>query len=279
VQVNTAINNNLGASTFRYRGGAITVNWTTNDTHIPIGVNLLGADATGNIVSNWAGPFNSADNSATFTVPTQQGTPYVSYKTISLSVYPYSQIPTATAVANINPNPFSKRRLDPLVIVNPSLNAEVRIYNPGVSAYLQVRDMYIYNDLKQNIVSDPAVPKYAAIRSSQSIVYDQNFTLYGAQNALDNNPSSYFRGGFSGNTIDQNASMIARFSTISASRIYDSTILVSSLVVYPGPTVPTGLSSMALTFSNYNDPNIPNGLFYSTIQLTSSPVCVFSFNG
>jgi len=270
VQVITPNSFPIGAS-FRYRGGKMTVSWNTNDYNVPVGINFLGVDTFGNTVSTWAGPFKATDLTATFTIPTQYNAPYVSYKTISLSVYPDNNQRTIA-------KPFAKQTLDPLVIVNPTLNSRVRVYNDGTNPrYLNVAEIYLYNDLNQNVISDPNYASYRNLVSTASLPYNQDPTK-GAQAAMDNNPATAFWGGTNATTIDRSAYVQASLQSNLSS--YTSPNLLSSIVLLPDHVNSVGLYNMYMTLSNWHDPAITtDGLFYSTIQLPSSSVCAFSFSG
>lgn len=265
----------LALSTFRYRGSQMTVAWNTNDLNIPLGVNFLGIDTYGNTVSQWSGPFNSAARTATFGLPTQQNAPYVSYRTMTLSVYPDAS--NKTTAGNSRPTPFAKQTLSSLVVVNPSLNSRIRVFNDGTNpARLQVAEIYLYNDAKQNVISDPNNASYRNLVSTSSIPFNSD-PLLGAGSALDNNPATAFWAGVNSITVDQNAFVQATLS--SASRLYTSTTLVSSIVVLADTVNTQSLYNMNLTFSNWNDPGVPNGLFYSTIVMPSTSVCAYNFGG
>jgi hypothetical protein len=259
-----------GAS-FRYRGGRMTVSWNTNDYNVPVGVNFLGIDTYGNTVSTWVGPFKASDLTATFTIPTQQRAPYVSYRTISLSVYPDNNQRTIAA-------PFAKQTLDPLVIVNPSLNSRIRVSNDTANPYyLAVAEIYLYNDLKQNLVSDPDYASYRTLVSTSSTPYNNDFAKL-SKAAMDNNPATAFWGGQDQNTKDLTAFVQAQLTSLQPD--YTSATLISSIVILPDLTFEEkGLYDMSMTLSNFSDPGVPDGLFYSTIKLPSSAVCAYSFNG
>jgi hypothetical protein len=263
----------LSLSSFRYRGSIMTVSWDTNDLNIPIGINFLGVDTYGNTVSQWVGPYNSATKTATFGLPTQTNAPYVSYRTMALSVYPDPS--NKTTAGNANPTPFANQTLDPLVVVNPSLNSRVKVYNDGTNpTYLQVAEIYLYTDTKQNMISDPNNASYRTLVSTSSTPFNSD-PLHGAGAALDNNTATAFWGGINSLTVDPFAFVQATLT--SASPLYNSTSLISSIVILPEPTNPTCLNNMNLKLSNWNEPGVVNGLFYSTIVMTSASVNAFSF--
>lgn len=265
----------LALSTFRYRGSQITVSWNTNDPNIPLGINFLGVDTYGNTVSQWSGPFNSAARTATFGLPAQQNAPYVSYRTMALSVYPDAS--NKTTAGNSRPTPFAQQTLSSLVVVNPSLNSRVKVFNDGTNpTRLQVAEIYVYNEAKQNMISDPNNAAYRSLVSTSSVPFNSD-PLLGAGSALDNNPATAFWAGINSITVDRNAFVQATLS--SAIPLYTSTTLVSSIVVLADTVNTQSLYNMNLTFSNWNDRGVPNGLFYSTIVMPSTSVCVYNFGG
>jgi hypothetical protein len=66
-----------------------------------------------------------------------------------------------------------------------------------------------------------------------------------------------------------------KFKTISTLS-QQSSKLISSIDIYAGPTY--DLQNMQLIMTNYNEPGIVNGLFYSTIVLTNDLVQSYSFS-
>jgi len=110
-----------------------------------------------------------------------------------------------------------------------------------------------------------------------TVPYNGSYSNFGWQNAFDGNLSTYYFGGYTASQINPNAYVGAQFSTTTSFEyINQSAALVSSIDVYQGPLY--NLKGMQLVFSNRNEPGIADGLFYSTIILTSSFEQSYSFN-
>jgi len=268
-------------STFVYRGSPLTISWQTNDLNIPLGVKFTGTDIYNNKVSSWSGPFSSATGTATIKIPTP-GAPLCKYDTMYLGVYPNNPRQDNTTAANAA-NPIFNSIPIPgnLYVVNPTINSYIRVLNPGtVNSYLQVSEIKINNDLKQNMTQVSTNSVFTIDTDSVNVntyPYNGSFVSFGSQNAFDNNLSTYFFGGYTATQINPNAYVGAQFSTLASfQNINQPAALVSSIDVYSGPLY--NLQGMQLIFSNRNEPGLVNGLFYSTINLNASNLQSYSFS-
>jgi hypothetical protein len=277
--VNVKVSNPLlNQSSFTYRGGSMPVTWETNDPNIPLGFRFVGKDAAGNTVSKWAGPYNSGAGRADVIIPGGLS-PFISYNTMFLSVYPNKVDQSGTTDGNINTPSmtFAQHALPPLVVVNPSLNSRIKVYNPGTNPrYLQVAEIWVNNEKRQNTVAGRYARQYARFISTASIPYNTDLDSFGPQKAFDGNLTTYFAGGLTPTQTDPNAYIQATASSFT--RGTTSTTLISSIEIYAGP-ITDGLEGMSFDLYNWNEPGVPNGLFYSTMALSSYKVNVLSFNG
>lgn len=274
-------NSTLAAtSTFTYRGGLMPVNWESNDLNIPLGFKFIGTDSYGNNIIRWAGPYNSGQGYANVKVPGVPA-PYVTYDTVVVSVYPNNPNQSGTNDGNINsPNgqifdTLNLGEAGPLVVINPSLNCRVRVYNDGTNLrYLQLAEMWLNNESHENTIRDYK-NVYARTLSVASLAFNVDLNGFGAQKAFDGNLASYFYGGSNAVNIDLNAFIQATVSSFSPTTT--STSLLSSLELYPGPVL-DGLLNMKVDFLNWNEKSMTNGLFKSSMTVSTTMVHVLAFN-
>jgi hypothetical protein len=259
-------------STFVYRGTPIAISWQTNDLNIPLGVKFTGRDLYGNYIANWTGPYPSGKGSAMVKVPTPNA-PFAVYDAMHLCVYPNTANGTNTAAGNANSNTFSTRQIpSSLYVVNPTANTYVRVINPGLTKFLQVTDIKVNNDNRQNLLSDSTAVTDFTIDTVDLNVnvfpFNGSYAAFGGQNAVDGNPSTYYYGGYISGEPNINAYVGGKFKTFAPfSQIPHGAAQISSIDITQGPLY--NLQGMQLILSNFNEPGIQDGLFYSTITLNS----------
>lgn len=270
--VQTLDSNLALVSTFVYRGTPIAISWQTNDLNIPLGVKFTGRDLYGNYIANWTGPYSSGKGSAMVKVPTPNA-PLAVYDAMHLCVYPNTANGTNTAAGNANSNTFSTRQIpSSLYVVNPTANTYVRVLNPGLTKFLQVADIKVNNDNRQNLLSSATAVTNFTIDTVDINVnvfpFNGSYSAFGSQNAFDGNPSTYYYGGYITGEPNINAYVGGKFKTVAPfSQMSHGAAQISSIEISQGPLF--NLQGMQLIVSNYNEPGIQDGLFYSTITLNS----------
>ena len=282
-------NTNLAhSSTFVYRGTAINVSWTTNDLNIPLGVKFTGVDLYGKPITSWAGPYPSGAGSAIVKIPTA-ATFLVRYDTMYLGVYPNTTKLDNTMAGNAQTPTFSSRSIPSSIhVVNPTTNTYIRVINPGMYKFLQITEINVNNDAHQNIVLVSTNTEFTIDTVDVNVnvfPFNGSYESFGGQNAFDGNFSTYFYGGYTSGEVNLNAYIGGKFKAISSltqqqqqqqQQQEQSKVLISSIDIYAGPTY--DIQNMQLIMSNYNEPGIVNGLFYSTIILTSDSIQSYSFS-
>ena len=281
---NVQVNNALLAqhSSFVYRGSPIQISWQTNDLNIPLGIKFTGTDLYNRPITSWSGPYNSGPGTAGVKVPTPTA-PFAKYDMMYLGVYPNTTLNGNNTTSGNSPNLIFASRPIPssLYVVNPTINSYIRVLNPGtVNNYLQVNEIRVNNDVNQNMtqVSTNCVftPDTDTVNIN-SFPYNGSYTTFGWQNAFDNNPNTYFYGGYTATQINPNAIVAAQFSTINAfAMLPPAPLQISSIEIVQGPT--HSLEGMQLILSNRNEGLIANGLFYSTINLAAANTQSFGFS-
>jgi hypothetical protein len=267
-------------STFVYRGTPIAISWQTNDLNIPLGVKFTGRDLYGNYIANWTGPYASGKGSAMVKVPTPNA-PFAVYDAMHLCVYPNTANGTNTAAGNANSNTFSTRQIpSSLYVVNPTANTYIRVLNPGLNKFLQVTDIKVNNDNRQNLLSDSTGVTDFTIDTVDINVnvfpFNGSYAAFGGQNAVDGNPSTYYYGGYISGEPNINAYVGGKFKTVAPfSQMQHGATLISSVEISQGPLY--NLQGMQLVLSNFNEPGIQDGLFYSTITLNSDARQIYIF--
>ena len=265
-------------STFVYRGTPINVSWNTNDLNIPLGVKFTGVDLYGNPVTSWSGPYPSGAGSAVVKIPTPPS-PLVRYDKMYLSVYPNTTKLDNTMAGNAQTPTFSSRTIpNSLHVVNPTTNTYIRVINPGIYKFLQITEINVNNDTQQNIILVSTNTEFTIDTVDVNVnvfPFNGSYESFGGQNAFDGNFSTYFYGGYTSGEVNLNAYIGGKFKTISTLS-QQSSKLISSIDIYAGPTY--DLQNMQLIMTNYNEPGIVNGLFYSTIVLTNDLVQSYSFS-
>lgn len=278
--VQTADPNLSVVSTFVYRGTPIAISWQTNDLNIPLGVKFTGKDLYGNYIANWSGPYSSGKGSAIVKVPTPNA-PFATYDAIHLCVYPNTANGTNTAAGNANTNTFSTRQIpSSLYVVNPTANTYVRVLNPGLTKFLQVADVKVNNDNNRNLLTaSPTVTTFTVDTVDLNVnvfPFNGSYSAFGSQNAFDGNPSTYYYGGYITGEPNTNAYLGGKFKTVAPfSQMPQGAAQISSIEVSQGPLY--NLQGMRLIVSNFNEPGIPDGLFYSTITLNTDARQTYSF--
>jgi hypothetical protein len=215
-------------------------------------------------------------------VPTPTA-PFAKYDMMYLGVYPNTTLNGNNTTSGNSPNLIFASRPIPssLYVVNPTINSYIRVLNPGtVNNYLQVNEIRVNNDVNQNMtqVSTNCVfrPDTDTVNIN-SFPYNGSYTTFGWQNAFDNNPNTYFYGGYTATQINPNAIVAAQFSTINAfAMLPPAPLQISSIEIVQGPT--HSLEGMHLILSNRNEGLIANGLFYSTIILAAANTQSFGFS-
>jgi len=279
VPINVEVDNTaLRQSTFVYRGSLMPMDWTTNDLNIPLGIKFIGKGLMGENIISWAGPYRSGDLQAMVRLPTALS-PLVRYDLMYLCVFPNDVNQSGTTEGNLNTpgEVFCTEVITPPIhVVNPSINSRFTVFNgAGENRFLEVAELVINNSMSENLISDK-FDTYARFVSSCSSAFDGADPSYGAWRAFDGDKTTFFKGGK--NAIEGpvlNAYLEGEFSSFSPT--FTSSILVSSIEVYSGPVV-GGLDNMFLKIKNWNEPGLPNGLFYSSMYLSSKPVNILSFN-
>ena len=265
----------LQTSSFVYRGSLIPVSWTTNDLNIPLGFKFIGRDNAGRNTISWSGPYSSGAGSALVKVPTPPAS-FVRYDAMYVAIYPNNILNKETLNTNFDTpsGVLATQALPPLHVVATSLNSRIRVQNPGtVNQYLQVAEIKINNDARQNIITNFPFT-YNKIISTSSYPFNGDVVGFGPQRVFDNNLDSYFFGGSNAVTLDSNAYVGADLSSFTST--FTSTMTVSSVEVYAN--APGGLVNMQLRFENLNEPGIQNGLFFSTITLTGDYYQSYSYS-
>jgi hypothetical protein len=278
VPINVEVSNPaLDQSTFVYRGSLMPMEWTTNDLNIPLGIKFMGTGLEGESIVSWAGPYRSGDLQAAIRLPTALS-PLVKYHTMYFTVFPNNTMLSGSMEGNINAagQVFCTEYLDPPIhVVNPSLNSQIRVFNSGgESRYLQVAELWVNNSMSENVITDK-FNSYANFISTSSYPFNGDINGFGAYRAFDGNRNTYFYGGSNAINFDSNAFLQGTFSTFSPT--FTSTTMVSSIEVYAGANL-GGLDNMVLKIQNWNEPGLQNGLFFSSMNLTSKPINVLSFN-
>lgn len=280
VQVN---NTQLAAhSSFVYRGTPLQISWQTNDMNIPLGIKFTGVDLYNRPITSWSGPYDSAPGSAAVKVPTPTA-PFAKYDMMYLGVYPNTSLNGNNTTSGNSQNLIFASRPFPssLYVVNPTINSYIRVLNPGtVNNYIQVTELRVNNDVNQNMVQVSTNCVFTPDTDTVNIntfPYNGSYTTFGWQNAFDNNPNTYFYGGYTATQINPNAVVAGQFSTINAyAMLPPAPLQISSIEVVQGPTY--SLQGMQLIMSNRNEGLIANGLFFSTITLISTTTQSFGFS-
>jgi hypothetical protein len=247
------------------------LSWNTNDLNIPLGIKFVGTDSYGNNIIKWGGPFSSANLSAEVKIP-GCAAPYVVYHTGFITVYPFDTDRSGSTDGNIN-TPFGQNFYEiafpPLVVVNPTLNVRLTVANlDGVSKYLEIAELWINNEQKENIVTDYS-NVYAKGWSTYTSVFNADEPGWGALKALDGDLTTFFKGGANSGSIDTDCQFELTLS--SKTSVITSTTLISSIEIYPGPSYfGEGLIDMYLIISNYNEDGVDDELFKSTILINAS---------
>jgi hypothetical protein len=244
--------------------------------NIPLGFKFVGKDSNNNLVVSWSGPYMSGQNTAEIKIPTPPS-PFVTYNTMYVAVYPNQ--PPEINISNSNfpssDQVFATKELNPPInVITPSLNSRITVENPGIQKYLQVGEIWICNDKKENIITDKP-DTYTRILSSCNGDYpfDGDLIGLGPQKAFDGDPFTYFYGGVNAALIDTGAYLRAELSSFVDT--YNSEQYISSIEVYGGPDF--NLDGMQLRIDNQAEAGMIDGLFYSTINLTASRIQKFYF--
>lgn len=269
-------------SSFVYRGSPIQVSWQTNDLNIPLGIKFTGTDLYNRPITSWSGPYNSGPGTAGIKVPTPAA-PFAKYDMMYLGVYPNTTLNGNNTTSGNSQNLIFASRPIPssLYVVNPTINSYIRVLNPGtVNNYLQVNEIRVNNDVNQNMTQVSTNCVFTPDTDTVNIntfPYNGSYTTFGWQNAFDNNPNTFFYGGYTATQINPNAIVAGQFSTTSAfAMLPPAPLQISSIEVVQGPTY--NLQGMQLIMSNRNEGLIANGLFYSTITLSAANTQSFSFS-
>jgi hypothetical protein len=278
---NVQISNNysyLANSTFIYKDTAIPIQWTTNDPNLQVGIKFLGTDINGNNLVGWSGPYDASKRGAVVNAP-NKGV-FATYNTIQIGIYTSDNLDNTSDSANLNTpgQVFATQRLNPPIhVITPTLNTKITIYNADeLNTYLEISEFNIINEIGENVMTTSA-NKYSNIKTNSSPPYQGDFNTWGPQRMTDGNTLTSFRGGVDANVVDKNAFVSVELSSFT--HVHSPQTTISSIIIYGSGNNNSIFTTngMTLKIENKNEPGIPDGLFYSTIKLTSFTPNIINF--